>query len=447
MLNDDTICALSSSALVARRAVVRISGKRAWEMGGSLFEGGAFEPGQAVRGIVRLPVGEVPVWVYCFAGPRSYTGEDQLEFHLPGNPLLVHQLMRALTQAGARSAEPGEFTARAYFHGRLDLAAAEGVAAIVSAENEQQLQAGRQLLAGALAGRLRPIMDRVTETLALVEIGIDFSEEDVRIITVDELGQRVVGIELELRKLLEETRRFEVLAHQPTVVLVGRPNAGKSSLLNALARFERAVVSDVAGTTRDAVSAQVVLRSGRVRLIDVAGLDAPSGVLGGQMQDRAMQMVQQCDLVLLVVDITDENEAVTLPRPADMVVYSKVDLLEKSAGARNGMPYNGGCTGLDGWLVSSRTGQGLDELRDGLDKLAFTTRDGSGTLTLNQRHVAAIEAAQKTLQCLDVTLVDDMPELVATELRQVLDDLGTILGEVAPDEVLGEIFSHFCIGK
>ncbi len=200
-----------------------------------------------------------------FAGPHSYTGEEIVELHLPGNPLLARMLLEELIANGARAAEAGEFTARAYFAGKIDLTQAEGVAAAVHAQGEAELNASRQLLAGELTRRLKPLSDLMAETLALVEAGIDFVEEGISFLPADELRRRIGRIDDALEVIVRESARFERVSHEPTVVLAGRPNAGKSTLLNCLAGRTRAVVSATAGTTRDAIRAEVVLPRGVVR--------------------------------------------------------------------------------------------------------------------------------------------------------------------------------------
>lgn len=442
----DTIAAISSAVGPAARMIVRVSGERAREIARSLCVAACLKPASASRETIAFTGFSLPIWLYAFHAPRSYTGDELTEFHLPGNPLLARMLLDECLRLGARLAEPGEFTARAYFNGRLDLAAAEGVAATIAAQNEAELQAARQLLAGELARRLRPMMDNLTQTLALVETGIDFSDEDVTFIATSDLESRLDLIDAELSELVGGTARFERLAHEPQIVFVGRPNAGKSTLLNALAGRERAVVSAVAGTTRDVVSADVKLARGIVKLLDVAGLDdvvsddarrGPQTDIVRQMRERALRTVETSDLVILVRDPHDPVPLPDLPRPPDLIVHTKRDLLS---------PGITSSSSADQVSVSAHAGDNLDRLRTRLDTLAFGADTHRPSLALNARHLAAIADARAALQRARGNATSGA-EIIALDLREALDALGAILGQVSPDDVLGHVFSTFCIGK
>jgi tRNA modification GTPase len=338
----------------------------------------------------------------------------------------------ALLAGGATSAEPGEFTARAFFNGRLDLAAAEGVAGIIAAQNQQELTAARQLMAGELSRRLQPILDQLADTLALVETGLDFSEEDITILDRSALLQRVRRIKDSIAELSRNSGRFASLPSEPTIVLFGRPNAGKSSLLNALTSSHRAVVSATAGTTRDALSTTLRLRRGFARIVDVAGVDSSeaSGEIGNAMQHTAWRAAGEADVLVLVRDATDDRPDPILPGPVDLIVHTKTDL----------RPIPEAACG-----VSAINGDGLDNLRDRLDDLTFRAPQDF-KLSLNSRHEQAIEA---TTLALDRILLagTQSAEIDAMELREALDSIGSIIGMVRPDEILGRIFSTFCIGK
>lgn len=495
MTSGDTVAAVSTAVGQAARIIVRASGPDAVSLARKLWRGVLPEAAGAARGSLHFDKLTVcGCWLYVFRTPRSYTGEDLVEFHIPGNPLLARMLLDALTAAGARTADPGEFTARAYFNGRIDLTEAEGVAATIAAGNEQEMRAARQLLAGELARRLRPVTDLVAQTLASVEMGLDFSDEDVTFLPAGEVAERVNSADAMLRDLLDASSRFERLTHEPRAVLIGRPNAGKSTLLNALAGQERAITSPMAGTTRDVLTAEVVLPRGILKLADVAGMEsaghaevdthsAPAGqppgdatrraspparrppaLLGArglsaceapgpaidisrQMHRNALRAVRSADLVVLVRDATDERPDPELPRPPDLIVLTKSDLVP--GGSQTAVPL----------CVSAATGQDLDRLRAALDRLAFgdppsgasggtSSGAGASSLALNARHVGAVSAARNALaRAAESAASGGGPEIVALDLRETLDALGGVTGVITPDDLLGRIFSSFCIGK
>ena len=455
----DTIVAISSAVGPAARMIVRVSGSLASRFATELSKYDDLRPG-ASRARLHFAHLSVPAWLYVFRAPRSYTGDDLIEFHIPGNPVLARLLLDHLRAAGARAADPGEFTARAFFNARIGLTEAEGVAATIAAHSETELAAARQLMAGELARRLRPVIDAVAETLALVEVGIDFADEDVTFLSPDQVQRRATDCDAALRQLLDDSTRFERIAHEPTAVLVGRPNAGKSTLLNALAGQERAVTSSLAGTTRDALSAEVALVHGIIRVIDVAGLDdSPdaTGEIEQQMRDHTLRTVNAADFVLLVHDVTSNATPLRVSRPPDMVIRTKCDLLPSPLGTTDTLrftPSSGTAGGDTGEVsaskriaVSARTGANLQSLREALDRLVFGTTVSSPRLALNARHVTCIEDARAALSRAASIAPNAPPEVIALELRESLHALGRVAGAVTPDDLLSRIFSSFCIGK
>lgn len=436
MPSSHTIAAISSSTLPAPRVIVRLSGPDSFSLHRYLAPHASKEPG---AGFARLALRSmsIPATIYRFRSPRSYTGEDLVEFHIPGNPLLAQLLMEELLSNGARAAEPGEFTARAFFNGRLDLAQAEGVALAIAAQSDRELFAARRLLVGELTRRLAPAVEVLADTLALLEAGIDFSEEDISFLDRSEARQRITSTQNLLAALLSESVRCERIASEPRVVLTGRPNAGKSTLLNALAGRVRAGVSPQSGTTRDLIWADVRLARGTVRMIDAAGLEdsdahAEAGSIAAQMRRAALLAIEEADVVVLLIDAIDDRPRLKLPREAHLVVRSKSDLLP-------GKPLS----------LSAITGEGLAAFRAELDRRAFGDGGDAGSgIALNARHVDAIQRGIQALdRAADLLNQPVSDELIALELREALDVLGTVSGRISSDDVLGRIFSTFCVGK
>ena len=439
MFHGDTIAAISSVLAPAARIIVRLSGPRAREIACAISNLSELPPASASQASLAFHNLFCPGWIYSFTSPHSYTGEDCVEFHLSGSPVLAKLLLDELYRRGARAAEPGEFTARAFFNGKLGLTEAEGVAATIAANNETELRAARQLLAGELSRRLLPISESLAQTLALIEVGIDFSEEDVTFLANEEVSERIRDADEALADLLEQSGRFEQLTHEPRIVFAGRPNAGKSSLINALAGRSRAVVSNVAGTTRDVLTAPVDLPSGRVLLTDVAGLEGNSrNEIDQKMQQHAASAIESADHVVCIHDITDTNPPLELSRKPDLIVFTKSDL---APGAHRGLRR------ADGINVSSKNGEGIDRLRAALDRLAFAINSTGATLTINRRHLLAINSTREALSRAAAKVTENSPELVAMDLRDVLDSLGSVVGQVTTDDILGRVFSAFCIGK
>lgn len=455
---DDTIVAISSAAGVALRTIVRVNGTDARKIVRTIGIDSSIESIEQFVQLDSLPKFRCQVW--SFHAPNSFTGDDLVELHLPGSPLLARRVLEAVIKAGARQAEPGEFTSRAYLNHKLDLTAAEGVAAIIESANRAQMDASRRLLSGELARRVASIVDDLANLLALVEAGIDFSDEDIRFIQADEFRRRISSIQSQLDQLLTDAPRIERLAHEPVIVLAGRPNAGKSTLLNALAQIDRAIVNPQAGTTRDVLSARVKLKSGYVTIQDIAGLEDDSLTpkpIAQSMQSNAERAIEQADVVVMLIDITDPRPSLAPSRKPDLTIFTKSDLGESGGTgvppaisplpnhtAETPVPPDNNPTHLS---ISAKTGEGLDVLKEKLNTLAFkSTSASSEKIAINARHATALSNARHALER-STNSITTGDEIIAFELRTALDHLGSITGAVTPDEVLGRIFSRFCIGK
>jgi len=548
----DTIVAVSSPAGAGERAIVRLSGPRAVEIAGSVFttdrrpglvaqnrdsrlfpapgwhghaplrghEPGSADHDTATQRRVAVPPGtggliqaptytvcagtlslpgsgmSVPATVYLMRGPKSYTREDVVEFHVGAWPAVVPLAVAGLIEAGARPAEPGEFTFRALVSGRLDLAQAEAVAAIVSASSEATLRAAGALLAGGLSREVAPLIERVRNALALVEADLDFSDQDIEPAPPQEIAERIAILRDDLAALGRRSRGIETFGGEVRLVLVGWPNAGKSSLFNRLLEADRAIVAPVPGTTRDELRAALHVGGLVFTLSDVAGLDraqrelaehnrdglllpqrdstdekagrpgvtrqpgegrigdcpyfvgAAADELAGKARAKALEAIGRADLVILCLDATaaceeSAEDLVALVASPMVVAVTKCDLAPPDR-ARAWL----GARGVVAEVVatSAVTGEGMGALRAALRRAVeggAVDREAVGPV-LTARHRAAMEQAAVALARAGRA---GAGELVALELREALEALGTIAGRKADADVLGEIFARFCVGK
>ena len=441
MLRDDTIFALATPDQPAALAVIRTSGPAAFDLAATL---GADQLRDrcAVRRDLTFDGLTVPATLYAFRGPRSHTGEDVVEYLLPGSPPLVSMLLKVLANLGGRPAEPGEFSARAFFNAKLTLDAAEGVAASISATNDAGLAAAGRLRGGELSRRLAGPLDALADLAALCELALDFADEDVTVLAPADAEYRIDAISADLRRLVAESPRLERLGRPPTIALVGRANAGKSTLLNALCGTERAVASPVAGTTRDALTADVDLPAGRATLVDLAGLEPEAlHALDAAAAGVARRAAAEADVLVLLR--ADDRDDPLLPRAPDLIVGTKSDLASLLQQAGSG-PDAQTATRQPHLRVSARTGANINALKSRMSDLAFARATGDA-LALNARHVAALRESLDSLA--DARASTHTPEFLAHDLRRALDALGQVLGLVTPDDLLGRVFSRFCIGK
>jgi tRNA modification GTPase len=445
MTNDrDTIFALSSGALPAAIGVVRVSGPRARHCVEALARR-CPEPRQATLVRLRSPGSDRVLdeaLVLWFPGPRSETGEDMAELQLHGGRAVVAAVLRTLGQIPrCRPADPGEFTRRAFENGRLDLTAVEGLADLIGAETEAQRQQAFRQLKGALGQRAATWRQRLVESIALVEAGIDFSDEgDVP----DTLLVPALDVARELRAeivaALSDGRRGERLRDGLVIAIAGPPNAGKSSLLNRIARREAAIVSPYAGTTRDVIEVHLDLEGYPVTLLDTAGIRETSDPVEWEGVRRARERAQSADLVLWVVDAAQDGDAAAADGNPAWIVRNKIDLTEGEM--REGVE-----TGRS-FRISALTGTGVDELLDALAAHASGVFSGAeATLVTRERHRRALEGAATALGRALAEGRAGREDIVAEDLRLAARDLGRLIGTVDVEDVLDVIFRDFCIGK
>jgi tRNA modification GTPase len=449
---------------VGAQGIIRVSGSDARKRVQDLFRPDPGQPDMAtpkgwlwIKGRVVLEDSvSVPADCYLFNAPRSYTTEDLIELHLPGSPPMLQMVLDLLLAGGVRMAEPGEFTARAFLNGRLDLSEAEAVAQLINARSDAQLRAAERLVEGELHKTCKAISQQLAEMLALVEADIDFSDEDIELARVEELDGRLATLIDDLARLVRESVSWETLERLPQVVLAGLANAGKSTLVNRLLDSERAITSSTAGTTRDVLTAPLQLAQGECLLVDTAGLGPVEDQLADQTQQRTRLKADTSDLLVYVLDMTrvdyetDKEILGNINQPEKtLIVANKIDLpgeFKAKAVERIRKQME-----LEVIAVSAATGENIECLMDRLDSLLYSESHTSGeqSVALTARQKNAINAGLQSLQaahrCLKSPTLEH--EFLALELREALDHLGSISGRIVADDVLSVIFSKFCIGK
>lgn len=380
-----------------------------------------------------------------FPAPHSFTGEDVLELHGHGGPLVVGLLIERVVSLGARRAAPGEFSQRAYLNDKLDLAQAEAIADLIDAASSAAARAAVRSLQGEFSARVHELVEVVTLLRVHVEAAIDFPEEEIDFLADSALEARLREVQRLSAELLRTAGVGRLLTEGLNVVIAGAPNAGKSTLLNRLAGYDAAIVTDVPGTTRDVLRERIDIDGLPVQLLDTAGLRDSADAIEREGVRRAGAAMRQADRVLFLIDAAADPAATALAAarpvlPTDVpvtLVYNKVDL-----------PWSRDQAQSPRLEVSATTGAGFDALRDHLKASAGFVADAPGTLTARARHVTALRQAQAHIETAAARLLEQRAgELMAEELRAAQRALGEITGEFSSDELLGRIFSSFCIGK
>ena len=430
-MSDDTIFALASGSARAAIAVMRISGPAAGSAIAALCCGAVPVPRHASLRRLRDPAGDsldqaVVLW---FPGPGTYTGEDCAELHLHGGRAVIDGVADVLVAAGLRPAEPGEFTRRAFLNGRMDLVEAEAVHDLIAAETEAQRRQALRQMEGALGAIYQDWADRLRGILAYQEALIDFPDEDLPPEVEEQLLATLRAVRTEIRDHLDDAGRGEKLREGLFFAITGAPNVGKSTLINALAERDVAIVSATPGTTRDALETRVVLGGVPVTLVDTAGLRETTDSIEAEGVRRALARAEDADLVMTVVEAG--TEVVPVGSERHILVANKADL---------------GLAGPDGAVrISAKTGEGMADLRNCLASAARRMTESRGAPPLTRaRHRAALLAAAGHLEDADGA---ELPELRGEDLRLAMRELGRIAGHVGVEDILDTVFSRFCIGK
>ncbi len=440
----DTIVAIATAPGQGGVGIVRLSGPRAHTIAETV-SGKCLQPRAATYARFMAADGDViddGIALY-FEGPASYTGEDIVELQAHGSPVLLRQLVTRCIEAGARQARPGEFSERAFLNGKLDLAQAEAVADLIAAGDDRAARAARRSLDGVFSRQVDALMAQLLAIRVHVEAAIDFADESLETLGGAALRTRLETAMSDLSRLQGEAERGQKLRDGLHVVLVGPPNAGKSSLLNALAGSDRAIVTDIAGTTRDLLRETIRLDGVELTLVDTAGLRQAGDAIEAEGIRRAKMELGRADLALVVLDARDPEAAraaladSTAAASRRLWLHNKADLL--AALPEHELP--------DTLLVSARTGLGLQALHRRLLALSGAEDAGNGAFSARSRHVQALVTAAGHLQDASLELEHERLELAAEALSQGHLALGAISGRVDPDSLLGHIFSAFCIGK
>ena len=444
--DSDVIAAVAIASGRAGIGVVRVSGKTLDRLASRLL-GGVPAPRLAVRAVFRDAAGQAidDGIALFFPAPASYTGEDVLELQGHGGPVVLGMILRRCLELGARLAEPGEFTRRAFLNDKLDLAQAEGVADLIDAATEAAARCALRSLRGEFSEAIGNLEKRLVELRMLVEATLDFPEEEIDEVDREDARGRLRHLQEEVSRSLVRGRRGSVLRSGLQVVLAGQPNVGKSSLLNRLAGEDLAIVTEIPGTTRDAVRQTIQIEGVPMNIIDTAGLRDTVDTVEAIGIARAWETIGHADALLLVVDarsgVTAADRSIVdrLPGKLKLVtVFNKIDLSGDAPEAEEDE---------QGWRihVSAKTGEGIESIREALLKLAGWQSGEEDVFMARERHLVSLERVAQALDRAGQAMLES--ELFAEELRLAQRELGSITGEFSADDLLGQIFARFCVGK
>lgn len=444
--NRDTIAAIATPPGNGGVGIVRISGAAVTTIASAIIDK-ALTPRQALfTPFIDTDGSAIDSGIALyFPAPSSYTGEDILELQGHGGAVILDMVLRRVLSLGARLANPGEFTERAFLNDKIDLAQAEAVADLITSSTEQSARSAQKSMQGLFSKQIHELVEELTELRTYVEAAIDFVDEDINFLSDGVVESRIEHLSARVQTIVQTARQGRLLHDGMTVVLAGKPNAGKSSLLNALAGHEAAIVTDVAGTTRDILKERIQIDGMPLHIIDTAGLRNSQDIVEREGIRRAHEEIVKADQVLLLIDATDpEHQSVlaNLPDSIDLIkIYNKIDLLgmapEISESEHGTQIY-----------LSIKTGQGLELLKQHLKRSVGFSEQNDDVFIARRRHIELLNKSLELIQSARFQLQNNQAaELVAEDLRQAQHTLSEITGEFTSDDLLGRIFSSFCIGK
>jgi tRNA modification GTPase len=446
----ETIAAIATPPGEGGVAIIRISGHDAISVAEKVFSGQvrSYKTHTAHFGKIVSSEGDPidDVLLLAMISPKSYTGEDTVEIHCHGGTLITRRVLDTVLKAGARAALPGEFTFKAFINGKLDLAQAEAVQQLIGAKSDLAMQMAKRQLQGKLSKQIASFQTELVDIAAILEAWVDFPEEDLAFATIDEVIAALNSIKQRMETLASTFHNGKIASHGISLCLCGAPNVGKSSLMNALLGKERAIVTDIAGTTRDLLEEDLKLGNLSFRLIDTAGIRQTCEVVEKEGIRRSKEAMSQADLILLVLDasrgICPESEELlsSVPKEKTLLIWNKIDLC--SSISPLDFPFS--------TPVSAHLGTGLEDLQDQIHKLVWHKGPPAKdeVVITSSRHEQALTNAIAALY----TLIDGLktgisPEFVSADMRATLSELGTIIGTNITEDILSAIFSKFCIGK
>lgn len=446
-----TIAAIATPPGIGALGIIRLSGTDAISIAQSVWKGKPLKgfPSHSIHygKIVDGQRDIDEVMLSLFRAPRSFTTEDMVELSCHGSSYILDQILRLLLSRGARLAEPGEFTMRAFLNGRIDLSQAEAVADLIAAGSAFSHELAMRQLRGGFALQIRELRSKLLNLASMLELELDFSEEEVQFVNRNDLSGMIEETVKALQPLIDSFSLGNVVKHGVNTVIAGKPNAGKSTLLNALLNEERAIVSHIEGTTRDTIEEVLNIDGILFRFIDTAGLRHTDDKVEAIGVQRSIEKIKQADLVvylydihkLLPKDVEAETESLNIPRQKLLVVANKTDLSVQQQGPAF----------LADLMISAKEGIGLDALKRAfVDKVIDKELSSRNNILTNIRHYEALAKAKLSFEEVRKGIIEDKTtELIAFDLRAALEALGEISGEVTNDEILGNIFSKFCIGK
>ncbi len=447
-IEGETIAAVATPPGEGGVAIIRISGHTAVDVASKVFVGPvrSYKSHTLHFGKIIDRAGQVvdEVLIVVMKAPRSYTGEETVEIHCHGGSLITRRVLQTVLDAGARAALPGEFTFKAYMNGKLDLAQAEAVQTVIAAKNDLALKAAEGQLQGTLSKKVAQFQKELLDLAAILEAWVDFPEEGLEFASFEEVIGALKSVEQRMEVLGKTFEEGKILHEGLTLCLSGAPNVGKSSLMNALLGKERAIVTEIAGTTRDLLEADLRIGGLHFKLIDTAGIRDAEEVVEQEGIRRSMKALSEADLVMLVLDAArglqkeDEEILRQAPKHKTLVIWNKVDLPTSHSSPQGSIP------------ISAKEGHGMSELKEAIEKLVWKKGAPSKeeVVITNVRHFQALMSAKENVGKLIKGLQSGVsPEFLAADMRAALKDLGTIIGQDISEEILSAIFSKFCVGK